>query len=240
MMSQRRFWIFHQYPPSLITTPDTPYVGYLGDSQTETTSVFIPLYDRFQFVELKAGCILTIGTTNSDEAIYYANMVIPNTSILCDPDPSSDVPPEPAGDAHFSKLTWTWPIDDDNDQTFLYQEDGVYILGKGMFEGDPDKEFENLYDATCSTPVKRFILPDLSEFSDLEEDEYVCTLMYMTPAEDFEHPVAQEYVYIDGSMENGNGIAYIYIIYISKEDNELVASVRCSETFNDFIPAVVK
>lgn len=75
--------------PSLITKPDVPYVEYQGDMSQENTSVYVPLYKRFQYVELKASSILVIQTEDSDEAIYYRNLVLGNVTILCDPDPIS-------------------------------------------------------------------------------------------------------------------------------------------------------
>ena len=61
--------------PTGITTPDTPFVEYVADSQTVNDgSIYIPLYPRGQIYKLPAGGILTIETEDYNEAAYYTNL----------------------------------------------------------------------------------------------------------------------------------------------------------------------
>jgi hypothetical protein len=68
--------------PTGITTPDTPYTEYISDSATITDgSIFVPLYNRTQICKLPAGKALTIGTDNTQEAVYYQLLTLEGATI---------------------------------------------------------------------------------------------------------------------------------------------------------------
>lgn len=74
--------------PTLITTPDTPYLEYVSDMATISDgTIFVPLYKRFQICKLPAGGILTIETDNYDEAVYFSNLVVEGANITVSTDP---------------------------------------------------------------------------------------------------------------------------------------------------------
>lgn len=74
--------------PTLISTPDTPYLEYVSDMATiGDGTIFVPLYKRFQICKLPAGGILTIETDNYDEAVYYSQLAVEGANISVSTDP---------------------------------------------------------------------------------------------------------------------------------------------------------
>lgn len=74
--------------PTGITTPDTPYVEYVADSQTITDgTISVPAWKKFQFFHIPAGATATVETDNYDEAIYYKGLDIEGLTVTVDPDP---------------------------------------------------------------------------------------------------------------------------------------------------------
>lgn len=74
--------------PTGITTPDTPYLEYVSDSQTVTDgTISVPAWKKFQFFHIPAGGIFEIQTDIYDEAIYYKNLDIEGLNVTVSPDP---------------------------------------------------------------------------------------------------------------------------------------------------------
>lgn len=78
--------------PTGLTTPDTPYLEYVSDSQTITDgTVIVPAWKKFQFFAIPAGTIVTLETEISDEAIYYANLEIEGLNVVVSENPITKV-----------------------------------------------------------------------------------------------------------------------------------------------------
>ena len=225
--------------PTLITDPDTPYEEYSGDVSNKSTSVFIPLYKRSQFVELKAGSKLVIYTEDSDEAIYYSNMKLDGANIECDTVEStinatksvskggSEEPTEP----HFSYFMTMYPSIS-SACIFLYEENGIYTITKDMF-------YDGMVIYTvCLTPVKQLIVvPKPEDFQDIQSLN--CCSIWMTADSDFIEPDIEK---MDGEYElqKGDGMIYAYEIAARYKNDAIKMDIQCYVTDKEFKQCIIE
>ena len=211
--------------PTLITNPDIPYAEYASDVQNESTSVFIPLYKRSQYVELKAGSVLIIQTEDSDEAIYYRNMELDNVTILCDPDPmGGNVGPEPSGS--FTSIHYPWSNNSDNhaiNMMIARSNDGVYdFRADGPYFPD-ELMSTSPYGISCLDPVKKIIFGPPTSYT-------------ITPAEDFDGFYDSELnkkSYTGDTITPGDGKAYR--VFLDLYSNAVTVKRFNSYNFNDHL-----
>lgn len=73
--------------PSLVTNPGSTYTEYNNDMLLKLGYCIIPLYNRQEYCILPRSSMLSIVTDDSDEAIYYSDLELVNTSIIVNPNP---------------------------------------------------------------------------------------------------------------------------------------------------------
>ena len=76
--------------PTFDYIPDTSIQQYISDSErSDGGFMSIPLYNKFQYVNIPPNSILTLTTEDSGEATYYASLDLDGGKISVSPDPIS-------------------------------------------------------------------------------------------------------------------------------------------------------